>query len=110
LMAKCVLASRPAQAPASSHIGFAAMRACGVSGRTRAPSGSIRADANLPQIWARDGSGQTRRSGCVAPLENAQLARRSGRTRSDARGRDASACQRCPNHSRLDIPHLCLTP
>jgi hypothetical protein len=53
-------------------------------------------DANLAQIWARDASGRTRRSGCVAPLERAKPARRSDRTRSDARERDASGRWRCP--------------
>jgi hypothetical protein len=65
------------------------MRACGVSGRTRAPSDIAWADANLPQIWARDGSGRTHRFGCVAPLERAKPARRSGRRRADAMRRPA---------------------
>jgi hypothetical protein len=91
-----VPASHAAQASASSHIYFTAMRARGVCGRTHVSSGSVRADANLPQIWARDGSGRTCRSSYVAPLERAKPTRLSGRTRSDTRGRDASAHWRCP--------------
>jgi hypothetical protein len=72
------------------------MRARGELGRTRVPSARTRADANLAQIWSMDWSSWMRRSGCVAPLERAQLARRSGRTRSDTRGRDASSRCSCP--------------
>jgi hypothetical protein len=43
---------------------------------------------------AKNGSGRTRRSGCVAPLKRAQLTCR--RMRSDARGPVASAHWRCP--------------
>jgi hypothetical protein len=63
-----VASSRPVQTPGSSHIWIAGMRARGICGRTRAPSARVRADANLAQIWDRDGSGRTRRSGSVAPL------------------------------------------
>jgi hypothetical protein len=72
------------------------MQACGELGRMRASSTRIRADTNLAQIWVRGGSGRTRRSDCVVPLERAQLARWSGWMRSDTRGRDASARWRCP--------------
>jgi hypothetical protein len=65
-------------------------------GRTRAPPARIRADANLAQIWAMDGSGQTCRSGCVTPLGRALATRQSDRTSSDAREHDASARWRCP--------------
>jgi hypothetical protein len=44
------------------------MWARGKLGRTRALSVSVRVDANLTQIWAKDGSGRTRSSGCVASL------------------------------------------
>jgi hypothetical protein len=65
------------------------MRARGELGRMRVPSARIRADANLAQIWARDGSGRMRRSGCVAPLRRALAMRQSGRTRADAMRRPA---------------------
>jgi hypothetical protein len=62
---------------------------------------AVRADANLAQIWARDGSGRTRRSECVAALGRALATRRSGRTSSDTREHDASARERCPQLSDL---------
>jgi hypothetical protein len=53
-------------------------------------------DANLSQIWVKDGSGWTRRSGCVAPLGRVLMTHRSGRTSLDRHGHDTSARWRCP--------------
>jgi hypothetical protein len=58
-------------------------------GWTREDARAVRANANLAQIWAKDGSGWTRPSGCVAPLGRALATRRSGRTRSDVMRRPA---------------------
>jgi hypothetical protein len=52
---------------------------------------AVQADANLAQIWARHGSGRTRRSGCVAALGRVLAMRQSGRTSSNTHVHDASA-------------------
>jgi hypothetical protein len=69
------------------------MRARGKLGRTRAPSVSVRANANLAQIF---GTRRTRSFECVAPLERALMTRQSDRTSSDACERYALARWRCP--------------
>jgi hypothetical protein len=69
------------------------MQVRGKLGRTRAPSVSVRADANLAQIF---GPRRTRSSECVAPLGRVLATRRSDRTSSDARERYVSARWRCP--------------
>jgi hypothetical protein len=49
--------------------------------RIREDTRAVRVDANLAQIWAKDGSDRTRRSECVASLGRTLAMRRSGRTR-----------------------------
>jgi hypothetical protein len=85
------------------------MRARYKLGRTRAPSARVHVDTNLAQIWASDGSGQTRRFGCVASLGRALTMHRSGQT-TDACGRDASARWRSiPTTPSLSLIQSCLS-
>jgi hypothetical protein len=60
-------------------------------GWPREDARAVRTDANLVQIWTRDGSDRTRRYGYIAPLKKTLVTRRSDRINSDARERNASA-------------------
>jgi hypothetical protein len=89
-MPLCAAASWPVQAPAASrHVWVTAMRAHGTRGRTCASSAHVCADANLAQIWAKDGSGYASVRLCCPAREGATHAL----VRSDARGLDALAPQ-----------------
>jgi hypothetical protein len=92
----CSSVAPSAGASVKSHL-FRCHTGRGISGRTHASSDSVQTDANLPQIWAMNGLGQSRRSSYITPLERAQLTCRSDRTFLKTRGHDVSARSRYPN-------------
>jgi hypothetical protein len=73
-------------------------RARGDLGRTGEDAPVVGADANLVQIYARDGSGRTRRCGWIAPLRRTLAMHRSDRTSSDG-----SARWRCSNFYNIGV-------
>jgi hypothetical protein len=79
-------------------------------GRTLEDARAVRANVNLVQIWANDGSGWTRSYEYVAPLGRALATRRSGRTLLNARERDASTRWRYPNARTVGQYYASMSP